>query len=173
MLGGANSGQTSIKCCDLACNIEPPPLKNCRNLTVQLKVEYLFPTSSSGSNFYVYQLPEGLGIRKILAHSIRTQKNPQTRADIFFIFTFSWSYVGPKSNLYPTRKFHQWRRSNPEIIYFCKTFIPTPYPPTPSNICHGPKVIMLSLEKYLCWWVVTFSNRYFYLFLFGEYVVLP
>ena len=27
LLGGANSGQTSIKCCDLAYDVEPGPLK--------------------------------------------------------------------------------------------------------------------------------------------------
>ena len=28
LLGGASSGQTSIKCCDLACDAEPPPSIN-------------------------------------------------------------------------------------------------------------------------------------------------
>ena len=54
---------------------------------MKFKVKYLFPTSSSGSNFYIYQLPEGLRIRKILAHGIMMQKNPQTRTGIFWIFT--------------------------------------------------------------------------------------
>ena len=54
---------------------------------MKLEVKYLFPTSSSGLSFYIYQLHEGLGMRKILAHSIRMQKNPQTREDIFWIFT--------------------------------------------------------------------------------------
>ena len=71
LLGGAISGQTSIKCPDLACNVERPPLKNYKDLTMKLKVKYLFPTSSSGANFYIYQLPESLGMRKILAHGIR------------------------------------------------------------------------------------------------------
>ena len=55
---GANSGQTSIKCRDLACNVESLPLNNCRDLTVKLEVKYIFPTSSSGLIFYVYELPE-------------------------------------------------------------------------------------------------------------------
>ena len=28
LLGGANSGQSSIKCCDLACDVEPLLLNN-------------------------------------------------------------------------------------------------------------------------------------------------
>ena len=35
---------------------------------MKLRVKYLFPTSSSGTKFYIYQLPEGLGMTKILAH---------------------------------------------------------------------------------------------------------
>ena len=82
LLGGANSGQISIKCRDLTCDVEQPPLKNCMDLTMKLKVKYIFPTLSSVANFYIYQLPEGLGMKKILAHGIRMQKNPQTREDI-------------------------------------------------------------------------------------------
>ena len=33
LLGGANSGQTSVKCRDLACDAEPLPLKNCKGLS--------------------------------------------------------------------------------------------------------------------------------------------
>ena len=62
-------------------------LKDCKDFTMKLKVKYLFPTSSSGADFYIYQLPEGLGMSKVLAHGIRMQKNPQTREDIFWIFT--------------------------------------------------------------------------------------
>ena len=80
--GGANSGQTCIKRRDLACNVEPSPLKNCKDLAMKLEVKYLFPTSSSGANFYIYQVPEGLEMRKILAHGIRMQKNPRTMEDI-------------------------------------------------------------------------------------------
>ena len=48
--------------------LEPPPLKNCKGLTMKLKVKYLFPTSHLGANFFIYQLPEGLEMKKILAH---------------------------------------------------------------------------------------------------------
>ena len=37
--------------------------------------------------FTFYQLRHGLGMRKILAHGIRAQKNPQTREVNFWIFT--------------------------------------------------------------------------------------
>ena len=43
---------------------------------MKLEVEYLFLTSSSGANRYIYHLPEGLGMRKISAHGIKMQKNP-------------------------------------------------------------------------------------------------
>ena len=67
LLDGTNSGQTSIKCSDLSALMEPPPSENCKCLIMKLKFKYIFPTSSSGTNFYIYQLPEGLEIRKILA----------------------------------------------------------------------------------------------------------
>ena len=73
----------SLKCTDLDCNVEPPLLENRKDLTTNYQVEYLFPTSSSSANIYIYQLSEGLAMRKILAHSIRMQKNPQTRGDTF------------------------------------------------------------------------------------------
>ena len=38
---------------------------------MKLEVKYLFPTSSSGATFDNYQLPEGLGMRKILAFGIK------------------------------------------------------------------------------------------------------
>ena len=47
---------SSIKCEDLACDVEPMSLKNCMDLTMKLKVKYPFPNSSSGANFYVQQL---------------------------------------------------------------------------------------------------------------------
>ena len=63
---------------------------------MKLKVKYLFPTSSTVQlqlpNFptsffiFIYQLPEGLGLRKTLSHGIRTQNNLQTREDNFWIF---------------------------------------------------------------------------------------
>ena len=74
--GDAKSGLTSIKCRDLACDVEPPLLKNCKNLTMKLEGEFLFPISFSVTSFYIYQLHEGLGMRKMLSHSIRMLKNP-------------------------------------------------------------------------------------------------
>ena len=44
LLAGVDYGQTSIKCRDLACDVETPPLKNCKDLTMKLEVNYLFPT---------------------------------------------------------------------------------------------------------------------------------
>ena len=63
LLEGGNSNQISIKCRDLACDVELPPLKNCIDFTMKLEVQYLFPTSSSDVNFYIYQLSEGLGMK--------------------------------------------------------------------------------------------------------------
>ena len=46
-------------------------------------------------------------IRKILAYGIRMQKNPQARADIFFIFTDFNEVMQVLSPTYtPARKFH-------------------------------------------------------------------
>ena len=65
-------------------------------------MKHIFPTSTPGVNNYIYQLSEGLGKRKILAHGTRIQKNPQTRQDIYWIFTdFHRVDMGPKSNLHP------------------------------------------------------------------------
>ena len=54
---------------------------------MKLEAKCLFPTSSSGANVFIHKLSESLEIRKILAHGIRMQTNPQTRALIFCIFT--------------------------------------------------------------------------------------
>ena len=54
---------------------------------MKLEVQYIFPTSTSGLNNYIYKLPECLGMRRILAHDTRIEKNPQTRKDISWIFT--------------------------------------------------------------------------------------
>ena len=72
-----------MKCCDLAYDVQPPPLKNYKDLTMKLEVKYLLPTLSSDPRFYIYQFSEVLGIRKILARGISMQKNPQTRPNIF------------------------------------------------------------------------------------------
>ena len=93
------------------------PLKNCKDLIMKLEVQYLLPTSSSCANFYIYQLPKGLGIRKILAHDIRMLKNPQIRVDIFLIFTDSHAVMWVHS---PTGTPHGNFINgviNPEIVY--------------------------------------------------------
>ena len=49
-----------------------------------MEVKYLLPISSSDTNVYIcHYIPESPGMRKILAHGISMQKNPQTRVDIF------------------------------------------------------------------------------------------
>ena len=54
---------------------------------MKLNIKYLFPTLSSGVHFYVYKLPEGLGMKKILAYSISMQKNSPIKEGVFWIFT--------------------------------------------------------------------------------------
>ena len=54
---------------------------------MKLEVKCIFPTSTPGLNNYIYKLPEGLGMRRILAHGAWIQKNPQIREDISCIFT--------------------------------------------------------------------------------------
>ena len=54
---------------------------------MKLEVKCIFPTSTPGLNNYIYKLPEGLGMRRILAHRTWIQKNPQIREDISCIFT--------------------------------------------------------------------------------------
>ena len=67
-LGDRSSGQTSLKYRNLGCDVEPLPLKNYKDLTMKLEVQYLFLTSSSGADVYIYQLPESLGMRKVSTH---------------------------------------------------------------------------------------------------------
>ena len=111
MLGGASSGQTSIKCSDLACDVESHPLNNYKGLTVKLEVKHLFPTSTWGTHFYIYQLPEGLRMRKILAHMVlgckRIHKPGLTFSAFLQIFM---ELCRSKVQLTPTQKFHQWCR---------------------------------------------------------------
>ena len=54
---------------------------------MNLEVKYIFPTSTPDVNNYIYKLPEGLGMRRILAHDTRIEKNPRIRKGIFRIFT--------------------------------------------------------------------------------------
>ena len=75
---------------------------------MKLEVKYLFPTSSSGANFYIYQLYEGLGM---IAHGIRTQNNPQTKVDFFWIFMDFHRFMRvQKPTCTSSQKFHQWCR---------------------------------------------------------------
>ena len=97
-------------------NLFKIPWSSLRCWTRKLEVKYVFITSSSGANFYIYQLTGGLGMRKILAHGIRMQKNSETRE------TFSGS----------SQVFRELHRSkiqiasshgnfiNPEIVYCYK-----------------------------------------------------
>ena len=78
---------------------------------MKLEVKYIFPTSTPGVNNYIYKLPEGLGMRKILAYGTRIQKNPQTREHIFWIFTDFYGVMWVPSATYTHRqKFHQLYR---------------------------------------------------------------
>ena len=54
---GGNSGQTFIKCLDLA--------RYCKDLTMKLETKHNFSTSSSGASVFIHQLSESLEKRKI------------------------------------------------------------------------------------------------------------
>ena len=78
---------------------------------MKMEVKYFFPTSSSGINFYISKLPEGLGMRKILAHGIRIGNDPKTSANIFWVFKDFHGVMRVQSpTCTPARKFHQWSR---------------------------------------------------------------
>ena len=74
---------------------------------MKLEVKYLFPTSSSGANFYIYKLYEGLGM---IAHGIRMQNN----------HGFSWIFIdlcGSKVQLAPLHKNFINGVANSEIVH--------------------------------------------------------
>ena len=76
---------------------------------MKLEVKCIFPTSTPGVNNYICKLSEGLGMRRLLAHGTRIQKNPQTRKDIFWIFTDLHRVMWVQSPTYTLRfKFRQW-----------------------------------------------------------------
>ena len=51
-------------------------------------------------NFYTYELPEGLGMRKIVAHGYLDSKECTNQGGHFLDFhRILWSYVNLKSNL--------------------------------------------------------------------------
>ena len=97
--------------------LEPLLLEDSKGLIMKLKVKYRFPTSSSGASFFIYQLLEGLEMRKILEDVVRMQKNTQTRMHIFrFSRTFT-ELSGFKVQLAPSYKNFSNGYANPEIIY--------------------------------------------------------
>ena len=57
--------------------------------------------------FFIYQLPEDLGMRKILAHDIRMQRNPQIRDEMF----------ESKIQLLPPHSNFIHGVANPKIVY--------------------------------------------------------
>ena len=81
---------------------------------MKLGVKFLYLTSSSGENFYIYQLREGLGMRNMLAHGIRMQKNTQTRDAIFWIFM---EFSNSKVQLALPHKNFINGVANPKIVY--------------------------------------------------------
>ena len=84
LLGGANSGRTSTKCCDLGCNVERPPLKNFKDLNETLELKHFFRLHLQTQIFiFISCMNEGSEMTKMLAHVNRMKKNPQTRAGIF------------------------------------------------------------------------------------------
>ena len=100
----------------VAYNTEPLLLKNCNDMTMQLDVKYLFPTSFSGANSYIYELPEGLGMRKTLAHGIRMEKN-QKPGRIFSGFSrVLMELCGSKVQLAPPQENFINGVSNPEAV---------------------------------------------------------
>ena len=99
---GANPGQTSIKCRDLACDVEPPLLKIIRIWPWNLKSNIFSPTLSSGVHFYIYEMPKDLGMRKIWAHGTRMQKNPQTRRTFSGFSRIFMELCGSKVQLAPS-----------------------------------------------------------------------
>ena len=69
---------------------------------MKFEVKYLFPTSSSGAYFYIYEIPEGLGMKKIWAHGTTDAKESINQGGHFPVsHGFSMSCAGPKSNLHP------------------------------------------------------------------------
>ena len=111
LFGGANSNETFTKCCDLACDVELPLLKNCKNLTMTLVSFYNFTFRLI---FFSLSVAEGLGMRKTLAYGIRMQKNPYMRTNIFWIFM---ELCGSKVQLAAPHGNFINGVAKPEIIY--------------------------------------------------------
>ena len=135
-LGGANSGQTSIKCCDLACNAGPPTLKNCKDLIMKLEVKYLFPTLSTVQlqlpNFptsffiFIYQLPENeVWEWEKHYHMVLECKTICKPGRI--ISGFSWSYTCLKPNLHSRTEISLMALLTPKssVSHMCYPYLPS------------------------------------------------
>ena len=107
LLRGANSGQSSIKCCDLACNVEqPPPLKICKYLTMELEVR--FSQLHLLTHSFIYHQ---FGKRPRKEKNISTwyydgKKSTNQGRHLQDFYKFSWGSKVPICQ--PTRKFPQW-----------------------------------------------------------------
>ena len=75
---------------------------------MKLEVKYIFPTSISGANFYIYELPEGLGMKIIDAHGTSMQKKSTNQEGHFPDFHGVMWVQSPICT--PVQKFHQWYR---------------------------------------------------------------
>ena len=90
---------------------------------MKLKVKYLFPTSSSGTKFYIYQLPERLGMTKILAHGKGCKRIHKTRHPFLVFSRIFMELCGSKVQLaLPDGKLINCI-ANPKIVY--STFLVT------------------------------------------------
>ena len=85
-------------------------LKKSKDLTIELEVKYLSSTSSWGTNVYIYQLPEGLRMRKILSQMVVGCKRIHKPGLTFCVFLQIFSYAGPKSTYTRAQVFYQWCR---------------------------------------------------------------
>ena len=68
---------------------------------MKLNVKYIFPTLSSVANIYIYQLPEGLGMKKILAHGIGCKKIHKPGRTFFGFSQIFMELCGAKVQLSP------------------------------------------------------------------------
>ena len=85
-------------------------LKKSKDLTIELEVKYLSSTSSWGTNVYIYQLPEGLRMRKILSQMVVGCKRIHKPGLTFCVFLQIFNYAGPKSTYTRAQVFYQWCR---------------------------------------------------------------
>ena len=72
----------------------------------------------------LYDAEEAIGMRKILAHDMRMEKNPQTKEDTSWVFTdFHGVMRAQSQTCTPARKFHHLIGvTNPEIVYILLLF---------------------------------------------------